>query len=752
METPRKQNGVTLADSLVRIVEARHHDPFEVLGRHADGDKVIVRAFLPKAESVCIEGSGLQFERIPYTDLFIAEGDRESAPEDYRISWVDTSGAVHRQYDPYCFPPLLGDLDLHLFQEGRHWRAYRMLGAHPTEVKGVAGVRFAVWAPSAQRVSVVGDFNHWDGRVHPMRARGGSGVWELFIPEIEAGGLYKFEVRTQSGDAMVKADPYARRFQLRPDTACVITGESEYQWDDAEWMKTRAEADWQSAPMTVYEVHLGSWRLHADGSFLSYTELADQLTEYVRECGFTHVELLPITEHPLDASWGYQTTGYFAPSSRFGAPDELRLLIDRLHQAGIGVILDWVPAHFPRDQFALARYDGSALYEHEDPRQGEHRDWGTLIFNYGRNEVKNFLLASALFWMDEFHFDGLRVDAVASMLYLDYSKEAGDWIPNKYGGRENLEAVDFLRELNTVTHERHPGSLMIAEESTAWPQVSRPTYLGGLGFSMKWNMGWMHDTLSYMEKDPVYRHYHHDVLTFGLLYLFTENFVLPFSHDEVVHGKQSMLDKMPGDAWQRFAGLRLLYTFMYAYPGKKLLFMGCEFAQGREWNFAEELDWYLLDREPHQGMKRLLEDLNQQYRSLSALHAIDFDAEGFEWIDCHDSSQSVLSFLRKDKDGRSVAAVFNFTPVPRNDYRIGVPKPGFYREILNSDAEVYGGSNMGNNGGAEAEAKPWMNRPYSIPLNLPPLGGLMLLHEPAEDDGESETPTAPTAKPLTQKP
>jgi 1,4-alpha-glucan branching enzyme len=750
MASTGKQDAPLLKEPLVRIVEARHHDPFEVLGRHQEGDKVTVRTFLPKAERVRIDETGFSLERVPYTDLFQGTGSPTDLPPRYHLTWTDREGLEHRIRDPYSLAPLLGDLDLHLFGEGRHWHAYRMLGAHPMEAEGCVGVRFAVWAPSAARVSIVGDFNDWDGRMHPMRARGGTGVWELFIPDLEIGSLYKFEIRTPEGYVLVKADPYAFRFQVRPDTACVITGASDYQWADARWMQQRATRDWQREPMSVYEVHLGSWRQHADGGFLNYRELADRLSDYVQEMGFTHVELLPITEHPLDASWGYQTTGYFAPSSRFGSPDDFRYFVDRLHQAGIGVILDWVPAHFPRDDFALARYDGTSLYEHADPRQGEHRDWGTLIFNYGRNEVKNFLLASALFWLEEFHLDGLRVDAVASMLYLDYSKSEGDWIPNKYGGRENLEAVEFLRELNVVTHDRHPGSLMVAEESTAWPAVSHPTYLGGLGFSMKWNMGWMHDTLSYMEKDPIYRHYHHDLLTFGLLYLFTENFVLPFSHDEVVHGKKSMLDKMPGDAWRRFASLRLLYTYMFAYPGKKLLFMGCEFAQGREWNFAEELDWYLLDREQHHGVQRLVQDLNRLYLAHSALFDMDFDPHGFEWIDCHDSSQSVLSFLRKDREGRVAVAAFNFTPVPRQDYRIGVPLPGFYRELLNSDADTYGGSNVGNSGGIPAEPRPWMNRDHSIPLRLPPLGGLLLVHETesavaAEPETGSPAKTRPEA-------
>jgi 1,4-alpha-glucan branching enzyme len=743
-----------LPEPLQRIVEARHHNPFEVLGRHPSGEGVTVRAFLPWAERARVVEGDAELKRIEGTDLFVWEGAAGKVPERYRIAWEGKSGNRGSAHDPYCFPPQLEDFDLHLFGEGRHWHAYRFLGAHLKEVEGVSGVQFAVWAPNAERVSVVGDFNGWDGRAHPMGVRGGSGVWELFIPGIGAGGYYKYEIRDHAGNSHVKIDPYANAFQQRPETAGLITAPSSFRWADDAWMKQRAESDWQREPFSVYELHLGSWHQDPDGGFLNYREIAKRLAEYAKELGFTHIELLPITEHPLDASWGYQCTGYFAPTSRFGTPEDFRFFVDHLHRHGIGVLLDWVPAHFPRDTYALARFDGSALYEHADPRLGEHKDWGTLIFNFGRNEVKNFLLSSALYWLSEFHLDGLRVDAVASMLYLDYSRKAGEWIPNKYGGNENLEAVDFIRQLNTVTHEQYPGSLMIAEESTSWPAVSRPTYLGGLGFSMKWNMGWMHDTLAYMEKDPIYRHYHHDLLTFGLLYAFTENFVLPFSHDEVVHGKKSMLDKMPGDAWQRFASLRLLYTFMFTYPGKKLLFMGCEFGQGREWDFDATLDWDLLERPQHQGVKKILTDLNHLYREQLALHEVDFDGAGFEWIDCHDSSQSVLSYIRKDRTGEQiVAAVFNFTPVPRTNYRIGVPKPGFYREAVNSDAELYGGSNVGNQGGVNSEPVSWMGRPHSIPIAVPPLGALVLVHEslpekkPATTDaaGLSETPSSAPA-------
>lgn len=724
-----------LPEPLRRIIEARHHDPFEVLGRHPNGANVVVRVFLPQAESARIHEAEVPLARIEGTDLFLWEGPATKVPERYRIDWTDAAGHHHSHYDPYSFAPQLSDFDLHLFGEGRHWHAYRFMGAHPCEIDGVAGVRFAVWAPSAERVSVIGDFNRWDGRAHPMRVRGGTGVWELFIPGLACGGFYKYEIRDRATLVHVKIDPYARAFQERPQTAGVILADSPFRWSDAAWIDARATADWQRRPCSIYEVHLGSWQRGADGRFLNYRVLAHRLADYASDLGFTHVELLPMTEHPLDASWGYQCTGYFAPTSRFGSPDDFRYFVDHLHQRGIGVILDWVPAHFPRDAYALARFDGTALYEHEDPRLGEHKDWGTLIFNFGRNEVRNFLLSSALYWLDEYHLDGLRVDAVASMLYLDYSRQPGEWIPNKYGGNENLEAVDFIRQLNTVTHDQHPGTLMIAEESTAWPAVSRPTYLGGLGFSMKWNMGWMHDTLSYMQKDPIYRHFHHDLLTFGLLYAFTENFVLPFSHDEVVHGKGSMIDKMPGDGWQKFASLRLLYTLMFSYPGKKLLFQGCELAHDTEWDFDASLDWDLIEHPQHRGVQRIVSDLNRLYREQPALHEVDFESSGFEWIDCHDSSQSVLSYLRKDRTGAGlVAAVYNFTPVPRTNYRIGVPAAGFYREAINSDAEVYGGSNVGNRGGVWAEPVSWMGRPHSIPIALPPLGGLILIHEPAAED------------------
>ncbi len=718
-----------LSPDLVRLIEARQHDPFSVLGRHPTEAGDCIRALLPEAERVLIGEAGEEMTRVPGTDLFEWRGAPGIIAERYRLTWETKDGQRHSDYDPYCFPPLLADFDLHLFGEGRHWHAYRFLGAHVRSVDGVSGVHFAVWAPNAERLSVVGDFNRWDGRRHPMVVRGGSGVWELFIPGLGPDTLYKYEVRNrQHGTIHVKSDPYARRFELRPGTACLVPADTAFQWQDDAWIEQRQRHDWQRRPMSIYEVHLGSWQRDGNGQFLDYRSLAERLVRYVTDLGFTHIELMPVTEHPLDASWGYQTVGYYAPTSRFGTPDAFRYFVDYCHRHGVGVLMDWAPGHFPKDAHGLARFDGTPLYEHEDPRLGEHRDWGTLIYNYGRSEVKNFLLSNALYWMDEFHIDGLRVDAVASMLYLDYSREADDWVPNIYGGRENLEAIEFLRQLNQVTHAQHPGTVMIAEESTAWPQVTRPTWLGGLGFSMKWNMGWMHDTLEYFGNDPIYRHYHHDRLTFGLLYAFTENFVLPFSHDEVVHGKASMLHKMPGDDWQRFANLRLLYAYMYTYPGKKLLFMGSEFGQRSEWNFDTALEWQALDNASHHGVLSLVRDLNRLYVDAPALHRHDFEPEGFDWIDCHDAAQSVISYLRR-ADDELLVTVLNFTPVPRTNYRLGVPEAGRYREVLNSDSQYYDGTNMGNAGNLQTQAKPWMGREQSLVLTLPPLAGIVLRFE-----------------------
>ncbi len=717
--------------SLQRIAEGRHHDPFNVLGLHPTGKDVLVRVYRPAVAAITLE-NGESLQRLGDTDFFEWKGKTTALPERYQLSFQLGDGQIFSYYDPYCFPPQIEDFDLHLYAEGSHWHAYRFLGAHPHSSDGIEGVLFATWAPNAERVSVIGNFNNWDGRIHPMRARGASGVWELFLPGLCPGDHYKFEIRSSSsGDIIEKTDPYGNFFELRPKTAALVAEVPRHRWQDDAWITARAEEEWLKRPMSVYELHLGSWRLDADGGYLNYRELAEQLIPYVCGLNFTHIELLPITEHPLDDSWGYQTTGYYAPSSRFGSPDDFRFFVDQCHCAGLGVILDWAPAHFPKDRHALAQYDGSALYEHEDPRLGEHRDWGTLIFNYGRKEVKNFLLSSAIYWLEEFHIDGLRVDAVASMIYLDYSREAGDWLPNRYGGNENLEAIDFLRELNSVTHEQHPGSVMIAEESTAWPQVTRPTWLGGLGFSMKWNMGWMHDSLAYLQNEPVHRSYHHDHLTFGLLYAFTENFVLPFSHDEVVHGKGSMLTKMPGDDWQRHANLRLLYTYMWTYPGKKLLFMGSEFGQWKEWNHKEALDWELMAHPLHAGLQTLISDLNGLYRERPSLHARDFDADGFEWIDCHDASQSIVSWLRRSEDQYSIV-ILNFTPVPRHGYRIGVPESGAYREIFNSDSAYYGGSEVGNGGLLHTDGISWMGRPDSLLMSLPPLGGLVLTLTPKE--------------------
>ncbi|MGR9045952.1 MAG: 1,4-alpha-glucan branching protein GlgB [Gammaproteobacteria bacterium] len=720
-----KPSNHTLDTDSIKIMEASHHDPFSILGRHQHGNFFKVKLYLPHAESVCFANGGPEIPRLTGTDFFEYLAQPNELPEHYQFDWIDKAGGRHTDYDPYDFGVQLPEFDRHLFSEGKHWHAYRKMGAHLHTVDNITGVLFTVWAPNAGRVSVIGDFNRWDGRCHPMRSLGSSGIWELFVPGLEAGCLYKFELlNRQSHHVLAKTDPYGRQFELRPKTSSIVVRDDTYQWQDEAWMKNRSGHDWLHEPMSIYEVHLGSWKHDDSGNFLSYRDLADELVKYVKDLGFTHIELMPVTEHPLDASWGYQTTGYFAPTSRFGTPDDFRYFIDTCHQNNIGVILDWVPAHFPKDEFALARFDGTALYEHEDPRKGEHRDWGTLIYNYGRNEVKNFLLSSAIFWLEEFHLDGLRVDAVASMLYLDYSREANEWIPNQYGGNENLEAIDFFRELNAVTHQQHPGTVMMAEESTAWPGVTRPTWVGGLGFSMKWNMGWMNDILEYMKEDPVHRRYHHDQLTFGMLYAFTENFTLPFSHDEVVHGKGSLVNKMPGDEWQRFANLRLLYTMMFTYPGKKLLFMGCEFGQGTQWDFNRALDWYVLEYSHHKGIQTLLKDLNRIYQAQPCLFKHDFDHQGFDWIDCHDAEQSVISYRRKS-DNQELIIVLNFTPVVRDNYRIGVPEAGSYRELLSSDSRLYDGSDVAN-GTVLSEPIPWMNLPHSVSLKLPPLGGIIL--------------------------
>jgi 1,4-alpha-glucan branching enzyme len=631
--------------------------------------------------------------------------------------------------DPYRFGRILSDFDMYLFGEGKHTRIYDKLGAHLLDVGGTHGVHFAVWAPNAVRVSVVGDFNAWDGRVHPMRSLGPSGVWEIFVPAAKLGQRYKFELRARTGDILLKIDPFGRAFEVPPLSASIIC-RIDHDWQDSGWMAGRsAMGSWFDRPMSVYEVHPGSWARvpEEDDRYLTYREMADRLIPYVQDMGYSHIELLPVMEHPFSGSWGYQVTGFYAPTSRFGSPSDFKAFVDACHCAGIGVILDWVPGHFPRDTHALASFDGTALFEHADPRQGEHRDWGTLIFNYGRNEVRNYLLANALFWLHEYHVDGLRVDAVASMLYLDYSREQGEWVPNQYGGRENLEAIEFLRQLNTLTHAESPGSITIAEESTAWPSVSRPTYLGGLGFTYKWNMGWMNDVLEYVKKDPVHRRYDHHHLTFSLLYAFTENFILPFSHDEVVHGKGSMFGKLPGDDWQKAATLRALFGFMYAHPGKKLMFMGAEIGQGREWDEDHSVDWHLLAVPRHAGIQRFVRELNRTYAAEPALYEIDFEPAGFSWIDCNDSENSVVSFIRRGRDGRSpIVAVLNFTPVQRDGYRIGMPRAGEYREILNSDAEAYGGGNVGNGGVLFTEPVAAHGQRQSLRLVLPALSCLLL--------------------------
>ena len=729
-----------ISDAMLRIINARHHDPFEVLGkhgaihpaRHETDDPATpdtcVRCFLPGARtaSLVVQGKPVTMSRVEGTDFFEWYGAAANIDVHYQVEWRDRYDQLHREYDPYSFAPQVSDFDLHLFGEGQNWSIYHKLGAHLHQVDGVSGVLFATWAPNAERVSVVGDFNAWDGRQHPMRVRGGSGIWELFIPGLSGGDLYKFEIRNRaSGKVFLKTDPYGQMFEHRPKTSSIVPPPSQHQWQDNQWLEQRAQWNWQHAPLSVYEVHLGSWRRGANGEFLNYRDLAHQLVEYVKPLGFTHIEVLPLTEHPLDDSWGYQTTGYYAPTSRFGTPDDFRYFVDYLHRHDLGLILDWVPAHFPKDGHALAQFDGTALYEHADPRMGEHPDWGTLIYNFSRNEVRNFLLANALYWLKEFHIDGLRVDAVAAMLHLDYSRKDGEWIPNKYGGNENLEAMSFLSELNVLCHGQHPGAIVIAEESTAWPQVTRPTWVGGLGFSMKWNMGWMHDTLEYMSKDPVFRKYHHDQLTFGMMYAFTENFLLPFSHDEVVHGKGSMINKMPGDDWQKFANLRLLYTYMYTYPGSKLLFMGSEFGQWSEWAHWKQLDWHLQDGHFHQGLLNLVKDLNHLYTASPSLYERSFQHDGFEWIDCHDSEQSVISYIRKGGDEMTVV-VLNFTPTPREHYRIGVPVAGGYRELVNSDSGFYAGSNMGNGSPIYSSPVPWMGQQQSIEIKLPPLGALVL--------------------------
>jgi 1,4-alpha-glucan branching enzyme len=712
---------------LDHLVGGDHSQPHSVLGAHPLGPRqTAVRTLRPEADSVSVIIAEQRYplERLHPNGVF--GGVLDGEPADYRLEVTYGEHTITCD-DPYRYLPTLGELDLHLIGEGRHEQLWEVLGAHVRTYDSasgpVTGTSFAVWAPSARGVRVIGDFDFWVGTAFPMRSLGSSGVWELFVPGVGDGTKYKFQILGADSQWREKADPMAFATEVPPATASVVFT-SGYEWQDAEWLARRAQTAWHAAPMSVYEVHLGSWRLG-----LSYRELAEQLVDYVRQTGFTHVELLPVAEHPFGGSWGYQVSSYFAPTARFGNPDEFRYLVDSLHRAGIGVIVDWVPAHFPKDAWALARFDGTALYEHADPRRGEQPDWGTYVFDFGRTEVRNFLVANALFWFEEFHIDGLRVDAVASMLYLDYSRKAGEWLPNKHGGRENLEAVAFLQEMNATVYKRVPGAITVAEESTSWPGVTRPTHLGGLGFGFKWNMGWMHDTLGYIQHDPVHRQYHHHEMTFSMVYAYSENFVLPFSHDEVVHGKGSLVNKVPGDRWRQMATLRALYAYMWAHPGKQLLFQGSEFAQGAEWSESRSLDWWLLDAPDHAGVQRVITDLNRLYRENPALWSQDTDPAGFGWIDANDASGNVFSFLRWGTDGSVLACVVNFSAMPHENYRLGLPKPGRWAEVINTDAELYGGSGVGNWGAITAEASAWHGQPASASVRIPPLGAVWLKYE-----------------------
>ncbi|KAA8996412.1 1,4-alpha-glucan branching enzyme [Affinibrenneria salicis] len=714
------------------LISGHYADPFALLGMHQCAEGLQVRALVPDAQEVWLVEAAhgrrlVQLERADERGFFCATVPRRKKPFHYQlaISWPDASLLIE---DPYRFGPLLQELDSWLLAEGTHLRPYEHLGSHPQTLDGVDGTRFAVWAPNARRVSVVGEFNFWDGRRHPMRLRKENGIWELFLPAVHAGQLYKYEIIDCRGDIHLKADPYAFEAQMRPETASLINLLPERVAPDEQ----RQLANNFDAPISIYEVHLGSWRRHSENNYwLSYQELAEQLIPYVKEMGFTHIELLPVNEHPFDGSWGYQPLGLYAPTRRFGTPQAFKAFIDAAHQAGLNVLLDWVPGHFPEDEFGLAKFDGTALYEYADPREGFHQDWNTLIYNYGRHEVRNYLAGNALFWLERYGIDGLRVDAVASMIYRDYSRAEGQWVPNHYGGKENLEAIAFLRYTNQTLGQNRPGAVTMAEESTDYPGVTLPPELNGLGFHYKWNMGWMHDTLAYMQLDPVHRKYHHDRLTFGILYAYSENFVLPLSHDEVVHGKRSLLDRMPGDAWQKFAGLRAYYGFMWAHPGKKLLFMGNEFAQGREWNHESSLDWHLLD-EPegwHRGVQQLVRDLNHCYRRQPPLYQLDFQPQGFEWLVVDDRENSVFAFVRRDQQGNELLVVSNFTPVPRYGYRIGINQPGRWREIINTDSCHYHGGNLGNQGAVESEAQGSHQRAHSLVLTLPPLATLYLVKE-----------------------
>jgi 1,4-alpha-glucan branching enzyme len=717
------------AEELNRLLQLTHRDPHSILGAHPTDHGVIVRAYRPDAQRISLLVDGeppREMTKRPEPGLFeiLVSERREVFPYQLEVHYPGDHVATIRQ--PYSFTPTLGELDLHLWAEQKHERIWDKLGAHVRELQGVQGTSFAVWAPNAAGVSVVGDFNSWDGRLDMMRMLGSSGVWEIFVPDVSSGTRYKYEIRTKAGGLAIKSDPFALATECPPATASRVYS-SDYSFNDAAWISARDSRDPLRGPVTIYEMHLGSWRrVPEEGNRpLSYRELAPQLVEYLSDLGFTHVEFLPVMEHPFTGSWGYETTGYYAPTARYGSPDDFRYLVDCLHQNGIGVILDWTPAHFPTDAFGLGRFDGSALYEHMDPRQGFHPEWNTFIFNFGRDEVRSFLLGSAKYWLEEFHADGIRVDAVSSMLYLDYGRKNSEWIPNIHGGNENLEAISFLKELNRQVYARHPGAMMIAEESTSWPGVSRPLYVGGLGFGFKWDMGWMHDTLNYFSNAPIYRRFHHRDLTFGFVYAWFENFMLPLSHDEVVYGKRSLLDKMPGDRWQKFANLRALFGYMWARSGKKILFMGGEFGQWREWNHDASLDWNLLDESDHRGVHNLIRDINRIYRAEPALWEADHQPAGFQWIDANNSDENAIAFMRiAPSNGRRLVCVCNFSPVVRRGYRLGVPTPGVYREILNSDSSLYGGSNQGNAGAVTADQIPWHGLPHSLSLTLPPLATL----------------------------
>ena len=737
--------GILSEREIQLILQNELSDPFDILGMHGDPHAGLsIRCFVPEAESITVVTRDKSKTPLGAMNKVHHEGIFESAfPEareffKYKLQCALADGSQQTIVDPYCFLPMMSDQSRYLFNEGNNQRIFDDLGSHVRTVDGVKGTVFAVWAPSAKRVSVVGAFNKWDGRRHPMRLLGPSGIWELFIPGLDVGTVYKYEIKKRDRDHLVlKTDPYGYYQEPPPHHATIVWDLDTFKWDDQDWMAARANVNLLCRPMSIYEVHLGSWRKagpKAEGDYLSYKELAHQLAHYVKTMGYTHVELMPVQDHPFVPSWGYQVGGFYAANHRFGSPADFQYFVNYLHKEGIGIIMDWVPGHFPKDAYGLAYFDGTHLYEHSDPREGEHKDWGTLIFNFGRHEVRNFLVANSLFWMEKFHIDGLRVDAVASMLYRNYSRKNGEWIPNKFGGIENLEAVELLKQMNKLVHEKFPGAVTIAEESTAWPMVSRPTYVGGLGFTFKWNMGWMNDNLTYFSKDPVYRKYHHNQLTFGMWYAYSENFILVVSHDEVVHGKKSLMEKMPGDGWRKFANTRAFFAYMFCHPGKKLMFQGCEFGSHWEWDCKQSITWNVLEQDAdaayHVGLQKLVQDLNHLYRKEPAFWEKDYDQAGFQWIDCNDSDNSSISFIRLSSDPDAVfIVVANLTPIVRNNYRIGVPHEGFYREVINTDAREYGGAGNGNCGGMSTEQKSWHGRPYSMNSILPPLGALIFKWE-----------------------